>query len=328
LKVCYLYRKKHPVFFSIEKVFSQIAAVLKDQVQIDEVQMPHAKLSLYNIWQNLKAARRQQADIYHITGDIHYLALALPTRKTILTIHDCVFMYQTRGAKRWVLKKLFLTWPVRRSRLITTISERTKQDIIQFTGCSPDKVVVIPNPLDNAFTYVERTFNTACPTILFIGSTPNKNLARCIEALKGIACLLDIIGVIPDEEQRQLEKNQIQYRSVSGISSEELATKYKEADLLLFPSTFEGFGLPVIEAQQTGRAVITSNISPMSNVAGEGACLVDPYNVDSIRAGVERVIADDDYRKGIIEKGLTNVVQFDPQKIAGQYLSQYTQMTT
>ncbi len=95
----------------------------------------------------------------------------------------------------------------------------------------------------------------------------------------------------------------------------------------LFPSTYEGFGLPVIEGQKAGRPVITSNISPLQEVAGGGACLVDPLDIQSIRSGILQVINNGEYRLEIVQKGFENVKQYIPEKIAGEYIKVYQQVS-
>jgi len=94
--------------------------------------------------------------------------------------------------------------------------------------------------------------------------------------------------------------------------------------MLVFASTYEGFGLPIVEAQATGRPVVTSNILSMPEVAGGAACLVDPFNVASIREGIAKVIQDSSYREYLVRLGFENVKRFQPENIAKNYLDIYT----
>lgn len=268
-------------------------------------------------------AGKTKADIYHITGDTHYVVLALPAKRTILTIHDCVFLRNTTGLKRLVSLWLFLKLPVRNCRYVTTISQKSKDEIIKHTGCYPDKVIVIPNPIDKHIFFEKKEFNEKEPVLLFIGSTPNKNLRRIIEALAGIACMLEIIGDIPEDEAVLLGERKMRFRQMVQLSETEIAQRYATCDIVVFPSLYEGFGLPILEGQKSGRPVLTSNISPMREVAGDGACLVDPKDVGSIRKGIERIIKDAGYREYLVTKGFENTARYTSEKIAGEYLSLY-----
>jgi glycosyltransferase involved in cell wall biosynthesis len=107
------------------------------------------------------------------------------------------------------------------------------------------------------------------------------------------------------------------------LSDEALLRAYEEADLVVFASLAEGFGLPIIEANAMGRAVVTSNLSPMKEVAADAACLVDPYDVDDIRRGIRRVIEDDGYRDRLIERGHENATRFTARVVAEQYARLY-----
>lgn len=323
LKVAMIFRKPQTYYFSIEKVFALVEPFLKNKISLQKAFVPRHKISLSTFIKNLRFVSKLKADVYHVTGDIHYTVFGLPTRKTILTIHDCVFMYQAHGLKRQILYYLFLKWPVKKSSLITTVSEKSREDIIRFTGCSPDKVVVVADSYDERITFQPHQFNKQRPVFLFVGITPNKNLFRVIEALEGIQCELHIIGKIPAAQREQLEKTKINYRESFNVSDEELRLAYAKADIVLFPSLFEGFGLPIIEAQQTGRAVITSNLSPMKEVAGSGACLIDPLSVKSIRDGIIKVMEETEYREHIIKQGLKNAELYKPDRIANSYLEIY-----
>lgn len=327
MKVCFIYRKPQADYFSIEKIFRQISSFLEKKLTIVQEYAPYSRLTPMNIVKNFKAIRKVASDVYHVTGDVHYLVLGLPGKKTILTIHDCVFLYNTSGIKRRLLTLFFLKWPVRHCQKITTISEKSRDEVIKHSGCSPDKVVVVPNPVGELFYHSERDFNGSRPVLLFIGSTPNKNLERVISALEGMPCQLVIVGKISELHRQLLEKAEIVYQQLSGLSEQALADVYAGSDIILFPSTYEGFGLPVIEGQKSGRPVITSNISPMKEVAGEGACFVDPFNVASIKEGINQVVGDKVYRETIVRKGLDNVRQYEASVIAEKYLHIYKQIT-
>jgi glycosyltransferase involved in cell wall biosynthesis len=324
-KVGFLLRKPGR-FFSIERIFQQLAPEVGPYMQVTHWTAPHATFTPAKIWANILSVRKSSADIYHVTGDIHYIVLGLPRRRTLLTIHDCVFLYSATGLKRRLLKWILLDMPVRRSRLITTISEATKADILKYTGCSPEKLVAIPDPVSDTIRYSATVFRQEEPVLLFVGTTPNKNLLRVAEALRGINCRLDIVGRLSEEQEAALTGNQIHYTQQAGLTDEEMAAKYTDADIVLFPSTFEGFGLPIVEGQKTGRPVITSDLSPMRDTAGTGACLVDPYDPASIRKGVLRIIGDQDYRGTLVKEGLRNVSRFSAGTIARAYIECYKKL--
>ena len=117
----------------------------------------------------------------------------------------------------------------------------------------------------------------------------------------------------------ELNENNIDYANFTYLSDEEVFEQYKECDMLSFVSTYEGFGMPIVEANTVGRPVITSNLLSMPEVAGDAALIVNPYNIDEIRNGILKIINDDIYRNNLIHNGYENVKRFNLNDIAEQY---------
>lgn len=278
---------------------------------------------LRNLWWAFK--NRNRKGINHITGDLHYLALALPAPNTVLTIHDLVTLrLGGNPIKKYLWRKLWFDWPLRRVGKITCISETTKSELLSaFPWLNPSKVFTVHNPIDPLFTPVPKEFDKHCPTILHIGTGWNKNLERVILALKGISCKLQIVGALSDDAKQSLSENGISYENRVNISDEELLECYHQCDLVSFPSIFEGFGMPIIEAQATGCAVITSNINPMKEIAADGAYLVDPLSVELLHEAFRKLIEDDTYREILVKKGIVNARRFSLDHIVSQYMQVY-----
>jgi glycosyltransferase involved in cell wall biosynthesis len=315
--------------FSIEASFSRMMEhfPVDSEIRLDSFTSTHFSNGILPRLRGILEARRQAADINHVTGDVHYLVLGLPGPRTILTIHDCGLMDNPSPLARRLLKWLWLDLPVRHCRYITAVSEATRRDIIRHTGCNPDKIVVIPTVITDSFRREDRPFNRECPRILHIGLAPNKNLERHAAALSGLDCELHIVGKVEQAHRQLLESYRLRYTHEYNISQEEMQRAYAGSDLLLFASTLEGFGMPILEAQTVGRPVITSNLSSMPEVAGDAACLVDPFDAESIRAGVLKVIRDDDYRENLVSMGFRNCGRFSASRVARQYEALYRLLT-
>lgn len=319
-----LVERKPSASVSIERVFRQIAADLPpDKFDVDFQTVPYGN-GILAILKNLLFFRKRQADIYHITGDVHYISLLLPGDRTVLTIHDLVFLRRRTGIRRYILKKLFLDLPLRRVGQVTVVSQAIKDEIFAETGFSAAKIEVIANPLIDGFDAdPQKPFDGDCPVILHIGTAENKNLQNLIAALEGLPCKLKIIGQLDDKVIESLRRHDINYETDAGLNEKQIVEEYRNADIVSFCTTYEGFGLPVIEAQAMRKPVITSDLAPMNAVAGDGGVLVDPYDAASIRNGLNRLIGDAECRKQLVEAGTENIKRFDGKPLAKQYADIY-----
>lgn len=325
LSVCFIERRD-PETSSIEKVFRCLASNLSSF----EISHVFVKLRFGNnalgLVQNLLTFRRPAGDVYHITGHVNYLALVMPVSRTILTVHDLGILRVRSGLRRYLIRKLFFELPVRRLRYITAISQATKSDLVAVTKCPEHKVRVIANPLTVSEHFRSRPFNALKPVILQVGTAPHKNLIGVILAIKGIPCKLTIIGAISSAERILLEKSEIDYENRVDLSNEAIELEYANSDILVFCSTFEGFGLPIIEAQAFGLPIITSDVSPMKDTAGAGALLVDPSDATAIHDAIVRLINEPELRKELSENGRSNLARFSPSLIAGKYAELYKEV--
>ena len=328
LHITHYLRQSRPGVFSIERLYEDVRAALPADCQARTWTCRHPSTGLWPRLRDAWAARKAQGDVNHVTGDIHYLTYLLGRPRTVLTVHDLVSLGRLRGIKRWLLWLLWYWLPVHRSQVVVTISEATRNALLDSVRCDPAKVEVIYCPVSEEFQHSPATFNAVHPRILHIGTNPNKNLGRVAQALAGIDCTLVVIGRLSPEQTAMLAQHGITCENHSNLSRAELLDQYVRADMLLFASTYEGFGLPIIEAQAVGRPVVTSDLAPMPEAAGGAACLVDPYDVASIRQGVLRVIDDAAYRDDLVARGLRNVERFRAVRVAARYAQLYRALAT
>lgn len=328
-KILYVERKPSEGAVSIEKVFRQVAKSLSSREFATFFRhLPYSNDALGTL-KNLFFYRNEEADVYHITGHVHYIALVLPVEKTVLTIHDVGILHIRSGLRRYVLKKLLFDLPIKKLKYVTAVSEATKKEIIHYTNCEAEKIRVIENPLQEHFYAArKKKFNEEFPTILQIGTTANKNLSNLIKALEGIECQLRIVGGLDADTVKLLEEKRIVYVNKLNLDNDEIREEYANADILAFCSTFEGFGLPIIEAQAMLTPVLTSDISPLREVAGEeSAAFADPFDSESIRRGILRIINDEDYRKNLVARGVENIKKYQPEKIVFLYENLYREIS-
>jgi len=325
--VTFFHRKPRGVGnYSVEFIFDDVRKRLNGRIRSKVAFSTFESSGFFKRIYNCVEAAFRQSDVNHVTGDINYLGLFLRRKRTIQTILDCVHLNTSSGIKYKVLRLFWLAIPARRARYLTAISDSTKREILKHVDCDPNKIRVIYVAISNRFQKKEKPFNKSEPRILQVGTAHNKNIPRLIEALKGIPCVLEIIGKKQDEYEKLLQSFGVKYEYRSGLSDDEMIRRYEDADIIALASTYEGFGMPILEGQAVGRPVISSNLFSMPEVAGNAACLVDPFDVNSIRAGIIKIIQNDEYRNRLVRDGFENVKRFDPDHIAFQYLDLYQEV--
>lgn len=329
MRITYIFRTQSKQR-SIERVFEPIIETMKDEGHEVDVEFTvQGRGFIHTLWKNMWHFRKiSKHRICHITGDVQYVACLMNPKHTILTIHDLVPLHNKKVPwySKWLCYWLWYYFPLRRLKRVTCISEATRQDLISFFPWAKNRISVVTNPISPEFKFVPKDFNQNCPTILHVGTKTNKNLLRVIEALAGINCHLRVIGRIPDEEKEALNRFHINFSNEEFVTDNQIVQEYEKCDIVSFPSLFEGFGMPIIEGQTTGRAVLTSDIEPMKTVAGKNACLVDPNSVDSIRRGFMRLINDHKYRKLVVHSGVENAQMYTPLSITNLYKQVYDKL--
>jgi glycosyltransferase involved in cell wall biosynthesis len=321
--VVLLLRAAHPGYRSIERVFDDIASSLPNDINVSVVSVPRAGGGVLARLQNLYFTRQLRCDVLHVTGDILYCGLASRS-PLVLTIHDVGTYRRLTGWRRWALLNRWCRWPARRAAVVTTVSDAVRHELETLVPEVSSKLVVIGNPVGHGFRPddLDRSVGVYAH-VLQVGTAPNKNLERVIVALAGLPVHLTIVGRPSDAQLKLLDEFELRHATVIDVSDSDLVDAYRRSDVVVFVSTYEGFGLPVLEAQACGVPVVTSDLPPMSAVAGDAAVLVDPHDVSAIRAGVLRVLRDPALRDELRARGLENARHATAETIAASYAVVY-----
>lgn len=309
--------------------FEQLFGALRHELSKDILVINHNLPENLNRFEAVLWARKNAGEINHITGDVHFLTYGLPKKKSILTIHDIGYYKQElKGFKKHFYKKIWLTDPCQKVDIVTVISNFTKIDLINSVNVKEEKIVVVPNPLLPGFKKMPMP-NNSKPVILQIGSGNNKNLSRLIDACFGLEVKLLLVNKLFDKSlSDKLFRKKIDFEQRIDLSFDELVQVYADSDILFFASEYEGFGMPIIEAQAVGRPVITSNLSSMPEIAGiNSSFLVDPFDVDEIRNAILNLINDSKKVNSLVDQGYLNVKRFSIEEVAAQYKDIYKRIS-
>jgi glycosyltransferase involved in cell wall biosynthesis len=313
--------------YSIERLFDSVVSALPaERYDVRRRICPFSSRGVIRRLALIIWAACKQGDVNHVTGDVNFLGLLMRRARTMLTIHDSASMRRLFGWRRWCYKVAWLQLPVWHAGRVTVISGRTLQETESYVRVERAKCVIIPNCIPRGISGDSRPFADSRPRFLAVGTGDNKNLPRIIEAVAGLPCVLVVVGELSEVDRKLLVQHGVEVENHIGLDDTSMARQYRQADAVVFVSTYEGFGLPILEAQAVGRPLITSRRSPMQEVAGAGACLVDPESVDEIRAAVLRITHDPGYRAALVQAGFENVKAYSAEAVARQYASVYEEL--
>ena len=288
--------------------------------------------------------------IVHLPNQ-HFARYALfLNRPFIVTVHDlvrCCFNFTPITISQRILLNLDIKY-IKRASHIIAVSENTKSDLVKYLNIPERKISVIYNGVDhNIFKpykpYQMRPYHAILrhkPYILYVGSERRrKNLSGLFEAfamLRQEFPELKLVKVGGPGHSRQLRSEMLKKLSSLGISENvtfvdyiselELAYYYSSATLLAYPSLYEGFGLPPLEAMACGCPVVTANTSSLPEVVGEAGIMVNPYDTRSLVQAMRRVLTDDKLRDNMVRKGLEQSKKFSWEKTAELTLQVYNKI--
>lgn len=241
----------------------------------------------------------------------------------VLTIHDIGSALTGPFYRKAIINRYWFQLPIEKVKVVTAISKFSADEIIKHYPSAKNKLVIIPDPVDDRFEFSPREFRNEEPVLLHVGTKANKNLERTARAIQDLKVKLLILGKLSEVQEKLLHQLHINYENHVHVPVEKVVELYRRCDILVFASTYEGFGMPILEAQATGRPVITSNTGAMAEVAGNSAGLVDPFNIESIRSAILKITKNENHRITLIESGKENVNKYRAESIAGKYIELY-----
>ncbi len=274
------------------------------------------------------ALRRERVDLFHAP---HYVLPPLVHCRSVVTIHDCIhliFPQYLPGRMAHAYAQATIWTATRRADRILTVSEASKSDILRCFRVPANKIIVTYNaidpgfltdPSDEEFARTRERYQLTNPFVLYVGNIkPHKNLERLIDAFDRVRrqgfdeLNLVIIGDQISRYQglrRAVHRHKLHkhVRFLGFVAPATLSVLYRLASVFAFPSLYEGFGLPPLEAMACGTPVLSSNVSSLPEVLGDAALLVDPYSPEAIAEGLARLLTDEALRATLKVRGLARV---------------------
>ena len=309
---------------------------------------PNSTFNRYftNYWRQfsiIKDLKKDKISLFHgLSGELPF-NLNTNNIKSAVTIHDLIFLRFPKFYN-WFDRKIYsykFKKACQQATKVIAISEQTKKDIITFFSINPSKIEVLYQGCSNVFkeqfdsnkkNEVVKKYNLPDKFILNVGTIEErKNIFVVVKAIQNTNIKLVIIGKKTKYSKRIemfVHNNNMtsQVQFLSGLSLEELAITYQLATLFIYPSLYEGFGIPIIEALYSKTPVITSNLSCLPEAGGPHSMYIDPTNIEEIKAAITLLIDNDALKKNMKEKGFDFVQKFNDDIIAKNMMDFYTKI--
>jgi len=345
LSLSHFYPENEYFLFTPENKKNLFSSPEKSKVIMPESLWWKTMKQLWRRYRISKMFDQEKIDIFH--GLSHELPVGIEKAdvKSIVTIHDLIFLRYPeyyKGTDRRIYLRKFKHACTMADR-IHAISQQTKDDIVSFFHIPERKIEVIYqscNPLfykkisgDERLEVLEK-YKLPDHFLLSVGTVEKrKNLLKVLKSMVGshIEMPLVVAGrktnyMLEIDDFIQKNKGKLKVYFLSGTSDYELGVLYQSAEMLVYPSVFEGFGLPVIEAQASGCPVITSRSSSMPEAGGDGAVYVNPMSEKEIGEAIHKILGDKSFRDGQIAKGNKNAERFTPELYTEQLHKLYTRV--
>lgn len=286
--------------------------------------LPYPPGGILNKVLNVLWVRRNRGALNFIMGDVTYASLLLPSDTFVTLFADASPLSRLNFLNRIIYRVFWLRLPRCRSFSNIYISSKTLREISMHLNGHCDyhqKDAIIPcgtsTPVIPEYPYTAA--ETADLRFLMVGAAANKNVVRVLRALSGLGGELHIVGRVEKGVQELARGLGVRLVTWSNVTDAQLEDLYRASSMLIFPSLYEGFGMPIIEAQAHRLPVITSVIEPMATVCGNGGILVNPYSVKRIREAVCTLLNDKEKRDFVVAEGVTNYKRYEWGRIARQY---------